>query len=281
MTTRGPKTGARKPAGSRSTRPVATAPVEAAASEPAVPAAEPVKADVPPVPFVAAPKPVPAELPRKAETAVAAVAAPAAPVVSVEPAAEVVESVAGTVEVAAEETAQAVETVTAQVEEKTMDVTNEATATAQNAASKAQNFAQEATNKAQAVTAEFNEKAKAAFEKGAKGFEEMNELTKGNVEAFVEASRIAAKGLETLGQELADYGRKSFEHATSTAKTLASVKSPTEFVKLQSDFVRQSFDSFVAEASKTTELMIKLAGDAAQPISNRVAVAADKVKVAA
>ncbi|MEH3041758.1 MAG: TIGR01841 family phasin [Sphingomonas paucimobilis] len=263
MATRGPKTGARKPASSRSTRPAATAPVEAAVSTPAVPDAEPVKADVPPVPFVAEPKPA-SELPFKVELP----AIDPAPVA--EPVAKAAEAVVETAQNAVEETTAAVETVTAQVEEKTMDVTNEATATTQNAA-----------NKAQAMMADMNEKAKAAFEKSQKGFEEMNELTKGNVEAFVEASRIAAKGLETLGQEMAEYGRKSFEHATSTAKTLASVKSPTEFMKLQSDFVRQSFDSFVAEASKTTEMMIKLAGDAAQPISNRVAVAADKVKTVA
>lgn len=275
MATRGPKTGARRPASSRSTRPVATAPVEAAASTPAVPDAEPAKADVPPVPFVAEPKAGASELPFKVELP----AIDPAPVA--EPVAKAAEAVVETAQNAVEETTAAVETVTAQVEEKTMDVTNEATASAQNAASKAQNFAHEAASKAQAVTAEFNEKAKAAFEKGQKGFEEMNELTKGNVEAFVEASRIAAKGLESLGQEMADYGRKSFEHATATAKTLSTVKSPTEFMKLQSDFVRQSFDSFVAEASKTTEMMIKLAGDAAQPISNRVAVAADKVKTVA
>lgn len=277
MATRGPKTGTRKPAGSRSARPVAAAaPVESAAPEPVVPPVEPEQAEIPPVPFVAAPKPAPVELPLKTEAA--AVVIPTPPI---EPVVAVAETVAETAEVAAEETAQAVETVTAQVEEKTMDVTNEATATAQNAANKAQSFAQDAANKAQAVSTEFNEKAKAAFEKGAKGFEEMNEMAKGNIEAMVEASRIAAKGLETLGQEMAEYGRKSFEHATSTAKTLATVKSPTEFMKLQSDFVRQSFDSFVAEASKTTEMMIKLAGDAAQPISNRVAVATDKVKATA
>ncbi|MDJ0278772.1 TIGR01841 family phasin [Sphingomonas sp. 2R-10] len=275
MATRGPKTGARKPVVARSTRPVVTPPVEPVAT-PVVPAvADPAEADVPPVPFVAEPKAQPTELPFKAELP-ATMPAPVA-----EPVAKAAQAVVETAENAVEETTAAVETVSAQVEEKIMDVTNEATATTQNAASKAQNFAQEAASKAQAVTADFNEKAKAAFEKSQKGFEEMNELTKGNVEAFVEASRIAAKGLETLGQEMADYGRKSFEHATATAKTLATVKSPTEFMKLQSDFVRQSFDSFVAEASKTTELFIKLAGDAAQPISNRVAVAADKVKTVA
>ncbi len=264
MATRGPKTGVRKPASSRSTRPVVTAPGNAAVTEPALPVAEPAEAEVPPVPFVAEPRAQASELPFKAE--IPAVA----PAVFVEPVAKAAQAVVETAENAVEETTAAVETATAQVEEKTMDVTNEATATAQNAANKAQN-----------MLADMNEKTKAALEKGAKGFEEMNDMAKGNVEAMVEASRIAAKGLEALGQEMADFGRKSFEHATTTAKTLATVKSPTEFMKLQSDFVRQSFDAFVAEASKTTELMMKLAGDAAQPISNRVAVAAEKVKTVA
>ena len=65
------------------------------------------------------------------------------------------------------------------------------------------------------------------------------------------------------------------------AEAFAAVKSPTEFFKLQSDFVRGAFDSYVAEASKNTEAVLKLAGEAAQPISNRFAVAAEKVKTAA
>ena len=59
------------------------------------------------------------------------------------------------------------------------------------------------------------------------------------------------------------------------------MKSPAEFFKLHSDYVRGVFDSYVAEASKNTEAMMKLAGDAAQPLSNRFAVAAEKVKTAA
>ena len=40
-------------------------------------------------------------------------------------------------------------------------------------------------------------------------------------------------------------------------------------------------DAMVAETSKSTELMLKLANDVAQPISNRVALAAEKVRAAA
>ena len=138
-----------------------------------------------------------------------------------------------------------------------------------------------AAEKTQAYFAEANDRAKAAMEKSAKAFEDMNEFNKGNVEALVESSKIAAKGFETLGQSAADYARKSFEGATATLKSLSGVKSPTDFFKLHSDYVRSSFDSMVAESSKTTEAVLKLAGEVAQPISNRVAVAVEKVKVAA
>jgi len=128
---------------------------------------------------------------------------------------------------------------------------------------------------------DFNDRAKAAMEKSAKTVEELNDFAKGNVEALVESSKITAKGLEAISQEAAEYSRKSFETATAALKNLAAAKSPTDFFKLQSDFFRGAFDSYVAEASKTTEAVLKLAGEAAQPISSRVALAAEKAKIAA
>jgi phasin family protein len=129
------------------------------------------------------------------------------------------------------------------------------------------------------------EKAKTLFTdanaKGTQTFAEINEFGKGNIEAIVESGKIAAKGVEAFGQDTAEYGRRQFESATAALKSLSSVKSPTDFFKLQSDYFRSSFDSLVAQTSKNTETMLKLAGDVAQPIQNRVAVAVEKVKVAA
>ena len=131
------------------------------------------------------------------------------------------------------------------------------------------------------MVTDISDRAKASFEKTQKFAAEFGDFNKGNVEAMVESSKIAAKGLETLGQDAAEYTRRSFEGMTATIKSLATVKSPTEFFKLQSDFMRSAFDQAVAQSSKNTEAMIKLASDAAQPISNRFAIAAEKVKVAA
>lgn len=144
-----------------------------------------------------------------------------------------------------------------------------------------QSAAENTQARAQAMFADVNDRTKTAMEKGSKMIEEMNAFSKGNIEALVESSKIAAKGIETLGQDAAEYSRKQFESATAAMKTLASVKSPTDFLKLQSDYMRSAFDAMVAETSKNTESMLKLAGEIAQPISNRVAVAAEKIKVAA
>jgi phasin family protein len=181
---------------------------------------------------------------------------------------ELIEAAAETAPVAADPIIEAAETVTTHAAEQAETVVKE---------TKTMATQFDTTTPNQMFTG-FNDRAKAAMEKSGKMVEEMNEFGKGNVEALVESSRIALKGFESIGQDAAEYGRKSFEGFTAAMKSMASVKSPTELFKLHSDFVKASFDQAVAEASKNTEAMIKLAGDAAQPISNRFAVAADKAK---
>ncbi len=145
----------------------------------------------------------------------------------------------------------------------------------------AKKFTGDAGARSQAMFGDFSGRAKGAYEKSAKLTEEFTEFQKGNVEALVESSKLAAKAAETLGQGAADYARKSYETGTAAFKTFASAKSPTELFKLQSDYVKSYFDSAVAEGTKLTESWLKLAGDVAQPLSNRVAVAVEKVKATA
>lgn len=137
------------------------------------------------------------------------------------------------------------------------------------------------TQKAQTMFADLTARSQGAVEKSQKMFGEIAEFNKGNVEAFVESSRIAARGFETMGQDAVAYAKSSFEGMTQALKTLSTVKSPTEFMKLQADYARSAFDAMVAQTSKSTEATLKLAGEVAQPISNRVAVASDKMKVSA
>jgi len=139
----------------------------------------------------------------------------------------------------------------------------------------------EATNVAdriQAVFGDVNARAKTTIERNTRIAEEMTELTKGNVEAIVASTKVAAKGVETIGHEVAEYSRKSFEEASAALKGFAEVKSPTDLFRLQGEFARTQFDGLVAESSKMSEAMIKLAGDVFAPITNRYSVAAERVK---
>jgi phasin family protein len=140
------------------------------------------------------------------------------------------------------------------------------------------NEAKQAADRMQAVFGDVNERAKTVIERNSRVAEELTELTKGNVEAIVASTKVAAKGVETLGQELAEFSRKSFEDASAAMKGIADVKSPTDFFRLQSDFARSQFDLMVAETSKLSETMIKLAGQAAEPITGRYSVAAERVR---
>ncbi|APL95402.1 phasin family protein [Sphingobium indicum] len=142
-------------------------------------------------------------------------------------------------------------------------------------------FAEETKAKLETVYADLNEKAKVSVEKSTKAIEEFSDIAKGNVEALVESGKIAAKGFETLGQEAVDYSRKSFEKATASFKSFSTVKTPTEFFQLQSQLLSSSFDEFTKEAAKSSEALIKLAGDVASPLTARVTVVTDKVKALA
>lgn len=131
------------------------------------------------------------------------------------------------------------------------------------------------------AVSDVQEKAKAAFEKSTASLGEAGEFAKGNVEALVESGKIFAEGLKGMGETIVAEGKSAFEVMSADAKELAAVKSPADFFKLQGELMRRNFDSMVAFGSKNTEAVMKLAGDAATPISSRVSLAMEKAKKAA
>lgn len=118
--------------------------------------------------------------------------------------------------------------------------------------------------------AQTGERSQDMAKKSQKVAEELADLTRANVEAMVEAGRVAAEGARSLGQDMVATGRDGVEQASEAIRSFAEAKSPTEYMQLQGEFARASFDRMVAESSKLTESMVKLAGEAFQPLQNRV-----------
>src|SRR3954469_24849234 len=121
-----------------------------------------------------------------------------------------------------------------------------------------------------------NERSQELAKKTQKVAGELAELAKANVEAVVEASRVAAEGAKAISQDAVAKQRDNFEQAADAIRSFAEAKSPTEYLQLQSEFARASFDRAVAESSKLTESLVKLAGQAFQPLSNRASANAER-----
>jgi phasin family protein len=128
----------------------------------------------------------------------------------------------------------------------------------------------------QSFFADANERSQELAKKSQKVAEELADLARANVEALVEAGRVAAEGARSIGQDVVAKQRDSVEQAADAIRALAEAKSPTEYLQLQGEFARASFDRAVAETSKLTESLVKLAGEAFQPLSNRATANAER-----
>jgi phasin family protein len=128
------------------------------------------------------------------------------------------------------------------------------------------------------ATAEMTAKVKDLMEKNMKSMTEMTEFAKGNVEAMVESAKAAAAGAETLTTHFVETSKKSMEEAQAAFKTMTLAKTPNELMAAQNEFAKAQFDKAVANMSHFSETWMKLAGDVVQPISSRMAVAAETVK---
>jgi phasin family protein len=128
----------------------------------------------------------------------------------------------------------------------------------------------------QNLFADANERGQEIAKRSQKVAEELADLARANVEAIVEAGRVASEGARSIGQDVVASSRDGVEQAADAIRSLAEAKSPTEYLQLQSDFARQSFDRAVAESSKLAESLVKLAGEAFQPLSNRATANAER-----
>lgn len=121
------------------------------------------------------------------------------------------------------------------------------------------------------------ERSEETAKRSRKAAEELAEMYRANVDAVVEASRIAATGAQSISQSMAAKTRDSVEQTANTVRSFAEVKNPTELLQLQGDLARTAFDRFVEDSSAFTESFVKLAGEAFQPISNRASANVEKL----
>ncbi|MGA9657771.1 MAG: TIGR01841 family phasin [Asticcacaulis sp.] len=121
-----------------------------------------------------------------------------------------------------------------------------------------------------------NQAFKDGVEKTLGAINEVNGLTKSNVEAVVESMTAATKGAETVGAQAMAFSKKNWEEAVSAGKTLQGAKSIQEVIELQSKYAKSSMEAYVAELGSMTETLSASFKDTFKPINARMTAAVEK-----
>ena len=98
-------------------------------------------------------------------------------------------------------------------------------------------------------------------------FEDLQDFSKQQLEAIASASSTWTTGLQELAAESTDYTKKAFAAGTAAMEKLVSAKSLEAAVQIQSDYAKQSYEGFVAQSGKVSELFAKVASDALKPVT--------------
>jgi phasin family protein len=110
-----------------------------------------------------------------------------------------------------------------------------------------------------------------------KGFEDLVQFNKDNLEALVSSAAIVARGVQDLSKTVVALAQESLEESVATGKALVGAKSLKEVIDLSSTMAKSNFDKLVAESTKLSQLSSKLAEDAIAPINSRVEAAVQKL----
>lgn len=127
--------------------------------------------------------------------------------------------------------------------------------------------------------------AKAQFDKTTStlfgSYEEFTAFSKDNVEALVKAQTAFVKGSEEIGKTLVALSQANYEAAMATTKALFGATTFNQVVDLQNEVAKSSFDKLMAEGTKVSELVQKVANEVVEPLKARVDVAISKATKAA
>ncbi len=106
-------------------------------------------------------------------------------------------------------------------------------------------------------------------------FDEVNRFNRENVEAVMQVASAVARCYEELGAEWANYAKASMEEGVAASKALMGCTSVQEAIDVQTGYARTAFDHYLSESARLSEISLKIANQAFEPLNTRFNVAAE------
>jgi len=143
---------------------------------------------------------------------------------------------------------------------------------------------EETTAKAQAQAEAVHAAGTKAFREGVdkslSSLTELNAHGKKNLEAVVESASAAQRGAEALSQEVMAYSKKSWEDGVAAAQSISRARSVQELVELQTSWAKSVTEAYLAQFSKTADILSASLNDSVKPLSARVSETVERFQAA-
>lgn len=102
-------------------------------------------------------------------------------------------------------------------------------------------------------------------------FEQASKAGKEFMDTGLTSFAALSKHLQAITTEAAEYSKKAFEDGSAVTEKLVSAKSVDTALEIQSNYAKQAYQAFVAQATRMSELYAEMAKDAYKPYESVVA----------
>lgn len=103
--------------------------------------------------------------------------------------------------------------------------------------------------------------------------DQMQKFGKDSMDMALASLGAWTKNAQAIASEVADYSKKSFEDSTAAWEKLIGAKSLEKAMEVQTEYLRSSYEDFVAQSTRLSELYADLAKEAYKPFEGVMAKA--------
>lgn len=104
-------------------------------------------------------------------------------------------------------------------------------------------------------------------------FEQAGKFGKEYMDTGLKSFASLSKNMQVITVEATEYSKKAFETGSDAFEKLVAAKSLDKAIEVQTDYAKQAYEGFVAQATKMGELYAEMAKEAYKPFESIVAKA--------
>src|SRR5271155_1763954 len=103
-----------------------------------------------------------------------------------------------------------------------------------------------------------------------KSGEAAEKIVKGNAEALTESGNASRAAIQELTRAYQELATKNAKNLTAAMQSLATVKSPREFMELQQRLIKEGVEAAVSDSQRIAQLTTAVFSAAFEPVKKQI-----------